>query len=99
MEQAFLIQIVVALLVPVVGQVLKAGAIEGSAARWLVFGLSVVASVFIVILGGAKLPPVSDPVAFIQALGPVAVAVFGVSQLVYGEILKRYGWLGAEKDG
>lgn len=97
MDNNTLIALGVTILVPIIGQLLKVTGIQGSVARWVVFILSLVAGACIAVVGGVKLPDLTDPVAFLQALGPIALAVFGASQLIYAELLKRFGWLGADK--
>jgi hypothetical protein len=79
----------------VVTQVLKAlGGLEGSTARWLSFLLSfLVAAVVAVTQRG--LPATADPATFLREIGPLWTATFALATLVYHEVLKRQGWLGA----
>ena len=91
----YLTPMLATVVVVVVTQILKAlGALEGSTARWLSFLLAfLVAAVVTVVQRG--LPATSDPTTFLREIGPLWTATFTLATLVYHEVLKRQGWLGA----
>lgn len=41
------------------------------------------------------LPATADPATFLREIGPLWTATFALATLVYHEVLKRQGWLGA----
>lgn len=95
--QDLLIGIAASVIVVVVMQAIKLFGIENSAARWVAVILSFLAAVLAHLATGGTLPPISDPGKFLEVIGPWLGGIFALATLIYHEVLKRLGWLGAER--
>jgi drug/metabolite transporter (DMT)-like permease len=97
MSQEAILAIVGAVLSLVIQLIKKATGIEGTAAMWLTYALSVIAAVGISIFTGAVGDVPAEPVAFGAWLGEAFAIVLATASVVYGLLLRAETRVVAQK--